>query len=56
MVALAATPVTPTGVPVLLALAGLVVWRASVNVADGSDTADDADAADAADAADGRVS
>ncbi|MEI5528127.1 AzlC family ABC transporter permease [Streptomyces brasiliscabiei] len=28
-VALTAAPVTPTGVPVLLALAGLVVWRAS---------------------------
>ncbi|MBZ3907238.1 MULTISPECIES: AzlC family ABC transporter permease [Streptomyces] len=28
-VALAAAPVTPAGVPVLLALAGLVVWRAS---------------------------
>lgn len=28
-IALATTPVTPTGVPVLLALAGLVVWRAS---------------------------
>lgn len=59
VVALAATPVTPTGVPVLLALTGLVVWRASVNAAGGSDAADPgdpADPADAADAADGRVS
>ncbi|TQE30829.1 AzlC family ABC transporter permease [Streptomyces ipomoeae] len=30
-VAVAATPVTPTGVPVLLALVGLVVWRASAD-------------------------
>jgi predicted branched-subunit amino acid permease len=29
LVALAATTVTPTGVPVLLALAGLLAWRAS---------------------------
>jgi 4-azaleucine resistance transporter AzlC len=29
VVALAATPLTPTGVPVLLALAGLLLWRPS---------------------------
>ncbi|WP_371577906.1 AzlC family ABC transporter permease [Streptomyces sp. NBC_01314] len=54
--ALAATPVTPTGVPVLLALAGLVVWRASPNASDLSDVSDGSYAADSADSADGKVS